>query len=88
MGFYEVYSHPLLIRYKASVCSRASVFVLVVYLLTYIPPLLITYRSQGKELTPRLSLTSHRHRDQTGHETHSVKEYTETSRARNRHVEK
>ncbi|XP_053487633.1 transmembrane protein 231 isoform X1 [Ictalurus furcatus] len=47
MGFYEVYSHPVLIRYKASVCSRASVFVLVVYLLTYIPPLLITYRSQG-----------------------------------------
>ncbi|XP_060784497.1 transmembrane protein 231-like isoform X2 [Neoarius graeffei] len=47
MGFYEVYSHPVLIRYKARVCSRASVFVLVVYLLTYIPPLLITYRSQG-----------------------------------------
>lgn len=51
MGFYEVYSHPVLVRYKASVCSRASVFVLVVYVLTYIPPLLITYRSQGKELT-------------------------------------
>ncbi|KAF4085688.1 hypothetical protein AMELA_G00097560 [Ameiurus melas] len=47
MGFYEVYSHPVLTRYKARVCSRASVFVLVVYLLTYIPPLLITYRSQG-----------------------------------------
>ncbi|KAM9470202.1 transmembrane protein 231 [Clarias gariepinus] len=47
MGFYEVYSHPVLIRYKASVCSRASVFVLLVFLLTYIPPLLITYRSQG-----------------------------------------
>ncbi|XP_058252317.1 transmembrane protein 231 [Hemibagrus wyckioides] len=47
MGFYEVYSHPVLVRYKASVCSRASVFVLVVYVLTYIPPLLITYRSQG-----------------------------------------
>lgn len=55
MGFYEVFSHPVLIRYKAGVCSRASVFVLVVYLLTYIPPLLITYRSQGKDLTPPLS---------------------------------
>ncbi|XP_027016660.1 transmembrane protein 231 [Tachysurus fulvidraco] len=47
MGLYEVYTHPLLIRYKASVCSWASVFVLLVYVLTYIPPLLITYRSQG-----------------------------------------
>ncbi|XP_066505999.1 transmembrane protein 231 [Hoplias malabaricus] len=47
MAFYEVYSHPALIRYKTSVCTRATLFLLVVLCLTYIPPLLITYRSQG-----------------------------------------
>ncbi|XP_062855756.1 transmembrane protein 231 isoform X2 [Trichomycterus rosablanca] len=47
MGFYEVYSEPVLIRYKSRVCSRASVFVVCVCLLTYIPPLLMAYRSQG-----------------------------------------
>lgn len=47
MAFYEVYSHPALIRYKTSVCTKATVFVIVVLCLTYIPPLLVAYRSQG-----------------------------------------
>ncbi|KAL6480662.1 hypothetical protein MHYP_G00116950 [Metynnis hypsauchen] len=47
MAFYEVYSHPALIRYRSSVCTRATLFVLIVFGLTYIPPLLIAYRSQG-----------------------------------------
>ncbi|XP_044126421.1 transmembrane protein 231 [Bufo gargarizans] len=47
MAIYEVYSHPLLVRYRSSLCSRASLFLLVVLVLTYIPPLLVAYRSQG-----------------------------------------
>ncbi|XP_073441123.1 transmembrane protein 231 [Dendrobates tinctorius] len=47
MAIYEVYSHPLLVRYRTSICSKATLFLLVVLLLTYIPPLLVAYRSQG-----------------------------------------
>ncbi|XP_056138192.1 transmembrane protein 231 [Lampris incognitus] len=47
MAFYEVYSHPALIRYKTSVCTKATLFLVVVFCLTYIPPLLVAYRSQG-----------------------------------------
>ncbi|XP_061577242.1 transmembrane protein 231 [Cololabis saira] len=47
MAFYEVYSHPAVIRYKTSVCTKATLFLLVVLCLTYIAPLLVAYRSQG-----------------------------------------
>uniref|UniRef100_A0A3Q1FRF9 Transmembrane protein 231 n=1 Tax=Acanthochromis polyacanthus TaxID=80966 RepID=A0A3Q1FRF9_9TELE len=47
MAFYEVYSHPAVVRYRTSVCTKATVFLLVVLGLTYIPPLLVAYRSQG-----------------------------------------
>ncbi|CAF95710.1 unnamed protein product, partial [Tetraodon nigroviridis] len=47
MAFYEVYSHPTLIRYQTSVCTKATLFLLVVLCLTYISPLLVAYRSQG-----------------------------------------
>lgn len=47
MAFYEVYSHPALIRYRSSVCTKATLFMVVVLCLTYIPPLLVAYRSQG-----------------------------------------
>ncbi|TKS74073.1 NEDD4-like E3 ubiquitin-protein ligase WWP2 [Collichthys lucidus] len=47
MAFYEVYSHPALVRYKTSVCTKATLFLFVVLCLTYIPPLLVAYRSQG-----------------------------------------
>ncbi|XP_067091504.1 transmembrane protein 231 [Osmerus mordax] len=47
MAFYEVYSHPALIRYKTSVCTKATLFIVIVLCLTYIPPLLVAYRSQG-----------------------------------------
>ncbi|XP_049580554.1 transmembrane protein 231 isoform X1 [Syngnathus scovelli] len=47
MAFYEIYSHPALIRYKAGVCTSATVFAVVVVCLTYISPLLVAYRSQG-----------------------------------------
>ncbi|XP_042351431.1 transmembrane protein 231 isoform X2 [Plectropomus leopardus] len=47
MAFYEVYSHPALIRYKTSICTKATLFLVAVLCLTYIPPLLVAYRSQG-----------------------------------------
>lgn len=47
MAFYEVYAHPALIRYRSSVCTKATLFVVIVVCLTYIPPLLVAYRSQG-----------------------------------------
>ncbi|KAL2094027.1 hypothetical protein ACEWY4_011339 [Coilia grayii] len=47
MAFFEVYSHPALIRYKTSVCTKATLFAIAVLCLTYIPPLLVAYRSQG-----------------------------------------
>ncbi|KAM8946266.1 transmembrane protein 231 [Pelodytes ibericus] len=47
MAAYEIYSHPALLRYRAKVCSKATVFLLVVLALTYISPLLVAYRSQG-----------------------------------------
>lgn len=49
MAFYEVYSHPALIRYQTSVCTKATLFLLVVLCLTYISPLLVAYRSQGRK---------------------------------------
>ncbi|KAK9517223.1 hypothetical protein VZT92_025108 [Zoarces viviparus] len=47
MAFYDVYSHPALVRYKTSVCTKATLFLVVVLCLTYISPLLVAYRSQG-----------------------------------------
>ncbi|XP_068169787.1 transmembrane protein 231 [Antennarius striatus] len=47
MAFYEVYSHPVWVRYKTSVFTSATLFVFIVLCLTYIPPLLVAYRSQG-----------------------------------------
>lgn len=51
MGLYEIYSHPVYYRYKSSICSKATLFVLLCLPLTLIPPLLIAYRSQGFWLT-------------------------------------
>nr|F7B645.1 RecName: Full=Transmembrane protein 231 [Xenopus tropicalis] len=47
MALYEVYSHPALLRYRSSICSKATLFILIVLLLTYIPPLLVAFRSYG-----------------------------------------
>ncbi|CAL1592417.1 unnamed protein product [Knipowitschia caucasica] len=47
MAFYDVYSHPALVRYRSSVCAKATLFALICTCLTYIPPLLVAYRSQG-----------------------------------------
>ena len=47
MTVYEIYSRPACWNYKASLCTKAFFFILITLLLTFIPPLLIAYRSQG-----------------------------------------
>ncbi|XP_029464097.1 transmembrane protein 231 [Rhinatrema bivittatum] len=47
MALYEVYSHPTRIKYKTSICSKATLFMLILLALTYISPLLMAFRSQG-----------------------------------------
>ncbi|TNN36114.1 Transmembrane protein 231 [Liparis tanakae] len=47
MAFYDVYAHPALVRYKTSVCTKATLFLCVVLGLTYVSPLLVAYRSHG-----------------------------------------
>lgn len=51
MAVFEIYSLPALYRYKSSIWSKASLYVLAVLLLTFIPPLLIAFRSQGFWMT-------------------------------------
>ena len=47
MVLLEIYSHPVVTRYKSSVCSKATLYALVALVLTFIPPLLIAFRSRG-----------------------------------------
>ncbi|XP_006152692.1 transmembrane protein 231 [Tupaia chinensis] len=47
MALYELFSHPAERRYRAGLCSKAAVFLLVAAALTYIPPLLVAFRSHG-----------------------------------------
>ncbi|XP_070574056.1 transmembrane protein 231-like [Ptychodera flava] len=47
MAVYEVYNHPIVVRYKTSICTKASIFALLVALLTIIAPFLVAYTSEG-----------------------------------------
>ncbi|XP_004226312.4 transmembrane protein 231-like [Ciona intestinalis] len=51
MAVFEVYSIPIVNRYKTSICSKAALYILCSLVLTFIPPLLIAYRSQGFWMT-------------------------------------
>ena len=44
---YTVFSHSLQCFYRATVFSKATVFYALATLLTFVPPLLIAFRSQG-----------------------------------------
>ena len=44
---YTAFTYPLKTHYHANLCSKVTVFYLIVTILTFIPPLLIAYRSQG-----------------------------------------
>ncbi|OXB78345.1 UNVERIFIED_CONTAM: hypothetical protein H355_009116 [Colinus virginianus] len=44
----ELFSHPALhTRYRAGLCSAAALALLLIAALTYVPPLLVAYRSHG-----------------------------------------
>ncbi len=45
---YTVFTHATFTRYRAPFFSKATVFYALATALTFIPPLLITYRSQGQ----------------------------------------
>uniref|UniRef100_A0A8C3NH28 Transmembrane protein 231 n=1 Tax=Geospiza parvula TaxID=87175 RepID=A0A8C3NH28_GEOPR len=48
MASVELYSHPALYtRYRAGFCSAAALALLLITALTYVPPLLVAYRSHG-----------------------------------------
>ncbi|NXF25850.1 TM231 protein, partial [Rhodinocichla rosea] len=48
MAGVELYSHPALYtRYRAGFCSAAALALLLITALTYVPPLLLAYRSHG-----------------------------------------
>ncbi|XP_009569550.2 transmembrane protein 231 isoform X2 [Cuculus canorus] len=48
MAGVELFSHPALhARYRAGLCSAAALALLLIALLTYLPPLLLAYRSHG-----------------------------------------
>ena len=48
---FTIFSHPLYLCYQTPVCSKATVFFILATILTFVPPLLITYRSQGENET-------------------------------------
>lgn len=47
MAVVELHSHPVLVKYRASLCTKGTIFIIIVFILTVIPPLLIAYRSEG-----------------------------------------
>ncbi|CAL1536530.1 unnamed protein product [Lymnaea stagnalis] len=47
MAIYEIFSHPELRRYKTSIFSKATLLMFIILLITFIPPLIIVYRSYG-----------------------------------------
>ncbi|XP_072024456.1 transmembrane protein 231-like [Amphiura filiformis] len=47
MAVYEVYSTPVLQRYKAGICTKTTLFMILAFLFTVIPPFLVAYRSEG-----------------------------------------
>ena len=44
---YTVFQHSADLSYKAPICSKVTVFYAVTTILTFVPPLLIAFRSQG-----------------------------------------
>ncbi|KAM9191861.1 LOW QUALITY PROTEIN: transmembrane protein 231 [Dugong dugon] len=47
MALYELFSHPAERGYRAGLCSKAALFLLLAAVFTYIPPLLVAFRSHG-----------------------------------------
>lgn len=47
MPFFEIYQHPIVKRYRASLFSKATLFQVVTFILTIVLPLITAYRSHG-----------------------------------------
>ncbi|CAK6436796.1 unnamed protein product [Pipistrellus nathusii] len=47
MALYELFSQPVERGYRAGLCSKAALFLLLAAALTYVPPLLVAFRSHG-----------------------------------------
>lgn len=48
MVLYKVYSEVNLDKYYSTICSRATVFQILIYALLIIPPFFIAYSTNGK----------------------------------------
>lgn len=48
MVLYRVYSQPNLDKYYSNICSRATLFQLIIYALLVIPPFFVAYSTRGK----------------------------------------
>lgn len=53
MALYELFSQPVERGYRAGLCSKAALFLLLATALTYIPPLLVAFRSHGEPVPGR-----------------------------------
>lgn len=58
MALYELFSHPVERGYRAGLCSKAALFLLLAAALTYIPPLLVAFRSHGEPARRRCARSS------------------------------
>ncbi|XP_041375384.1 transmembrane protein 231-like [Gigantopelta aegis] len=47
MATYEIFAQPELRRYRSNVFTKATLLMLVIFVLTFIPPLFVVYRSYG-----------------------------------------
>lgn len=50
MVLYKVHSESHVEKYYSTVCSRATLFQVVIYSLMIIPPFFIAYATNGKEI--------------------------------------
>lgn len=48
MALYELFSQPVERGYRAGLCSKAALFLLLATALTFLPPLLVAFRSHGE----------------------------------------
>lgn len=48
MVLYRVHSEPLFAKYYSTVCSKATLFQIVIYSLIIIPPFFIAYATNGR----------------------------------------
>ncbi len=48
MVLYRVYSQPHVSKYYSTVCSKATLFQIIIYAVMLIPPVFIAYETKGE----------------------------------------